>query len=151
ERFPEKYDTLVGERGVTLSGGQKQRLAIARALITDPKILIMDDSLSSVDVETEYAIQDSLSAVVSGRTALIITQRLSTLRLTRRIIVFAHGRIVEDGTHADLLALNGAYARLYYSQLAPQEELLSMAESGISPRARSIELTPENLRNPQDE
>ncbi len=151
ERFPEKYDTLVGERGVTLSGGQKQRLAIARALITDPKILIMDDSLSSVDVETEYAIQNSLSAVVSGRTALIITQRLSTLRLTRRIIVFAHGRIVEDGTHADLLALNGAYARLYYSQLAPQEELLSMAESGISPRARSIELTPENLRNPQDE
>lgn len=128
-RFPEKYDTLVGERGVTLSGGQKQRVAIARTLITDPKVLIMDDSLSSVDVETEYAIQDALFALVKGRTAIIITQRLSTLRLANRIVVFENGKIVEDGTHSDLLALNGAYARLYYSQLAPQEELPAVAAS----------------------
>jgi ABC-type multidrug transport system fused ATPase/permease subunit len=121
ERFPEGYDTLVGERGITLSGGQKQRIAIARTLITDPKIMIMDDSLSSVDVQTEYAIQDALRAVVEGRTTIIITQRLSTLRLTDRIVVFENGRIAEQGEHDELLALNGVYARLYYSQLAPQK------------------------------
>jgi ATP-binding cassette, subfamily B, multidrug efflux pump len=139
-RFPEKYDTLVGERGVTLSGGQKQRIAIARTLITDPRILIMDDSLSSVDVETEYAIQDALRAVVAGRTSIIITQRLSTLRLANRIVVFENGRVVEDGTHEALLELNGAYARLYYSQLAPQEELQAVPESG-KPRSSSAAMS----------
>ncbi|MHB8700501.1 MAG: ABC transporter ATP-binding protein [Nitrososphaerales archaeon] len=119
ERFPEKYETLVGERGVTLSGGQKQRVAIARTLITDPKILIFDDSLSSVDVETEHSIQDSLEAVLKNRTTIIITQRLSTLRLAKRIVVFSDGKIVEEGTHADLLARGGMYAGLYSSQLAP--------------------------------
>lgn len=120
ERFPDKYDTLVGERGVTLSGGQKQRIAIARTIITDPRILILDDSLSSVDVEIEYAIQDALRAVVAKRTTLIITQRLSTLRLADRIVVFDQGRVVEQGTHENLLKLNGFYARLYNAQLAPQ-------------------------------
>ncbi len=119
-RLPDKYETLVGERGITLSGGQKQRIAIARTLVTNPKILIMDDSLSSVDVETEYAIQDALKAVVTGRTTIIITQRLSTLRLVDRIIVFENGMVVEQGKHEELLNLNGAYSRLYYSQLAPQ-------------------------------
>ena len=123
ERFSEKYETLVGERGITLSGGQKQRIAIARTIITDPKILILDDSLSSVDVETEYAIQDALKTVVEGRTTIMITQRLSTLRLATRIVVFDDGRIVEQGNHEKLLALNGTYSNLYYSQLAPQEKL----------------------------
>jgi ABC-type multidrug transport system fused ATPase/permease subunit len=128
ERLPEKYETLVGERGITLSGGQKQRIAIARTIITDPKILVLDDSLSSVDVETEYAIQDALKTVVEGRTTIMITQRLSTLRLATRIVVFDDGRIVEEGTHEQLLALNGTYSNLYYSQLAPQEKLEQLHE-----------------------
>ncbi len=128
ERYPEKYDTVVGERGITLSGGQKQRVAIARTILTDPKVLILDDSLSSVDVETEFAIQDALQAVVAKRTTIIITQRLSTLHLADRIVVFDQGRIVEDGTHSELLQLGGVYAKLYHAQLAPQspgsEEIL---------------------------
>ena len=121
ERFPEKYETRVGERGVTLSGGQKQRIAIARTLLTDPSILILDDSLSSVDAGTEFAIADALKEVVKGRTTIIITQRLSTLRLAQRIIVFDGGRVAEQGTHAELLAMNGDYAKLYRSQYAPQD------------------------------
>ena len=128
DRFPEKYETLVGERGITLSGGQKQRIAIARTIITDPRILILDDSLSSVDVETEFAIQDALKTVVQGRTTVMITQRLSTLRLATRIVVFDNGKIVEQGRHDELLARNGTYARLYYSQLAPQEKLATQEE-----------------------
>lgn len=128
DRLPDKYETLVGERGITLSGGQKQRIAIARTIITDPRILILDDSLSSVDVETEYAIQDALKSVVQGRTTIMITQRLSTLRLATRIIVFDDGKIVEDGKHDELLSLNGTYSRLYYSQLAPQERLSNQQE-----------------------
>jgi ATP-binding cassette subfamily B multidrug efflux pump len=120
-RYPEGYSTLVGERGVTLSGGQKQRIAIARTLITDPKILVLDDSLSSVDVETEFAIQDALKAVVKNRTTIIITQRLSTLRLAKRIVVFKDGLVVEDGSHEVLLEREGEYARLFRSQLAPQD------------------------------
>jgi ABC-type multidrug transport system fused ATPase/permease subunit len=131
DRFPQKYDTLVGERGVTLSGGQKQRIAIARTLITDPKILILDDSLSSVDVETEFAVQDALKAVVAERTTIIITQRLSTLRLAKRILVFQDGVIAEDGTHATLLAKNGLYAQLYESQLAPQEQVGTFVTSSL--------------------
>src|SRR5208283_3389785 len=119
DKLPEKYDTPVGERGVTLSGGQKQRVAIARTLITNPKILILDDSLSSVDVETEQAIQDSLKAVIFGRTSIIITQRISTLRLADRIVVFNQGQIVEEGTHSDLVKIGGFYSDLYESQLGP--------------------------------
>jgi ATP-binding cassette subfamily B protein len=141
ERFLEKYDTLVGERGITLSGGQKQRVAIARTLITDPKILILDDSLSSVDVETEYAIQDALKAVVGGRTTIIITQRLSTLRLADRIVVFDEGRIVEDGKHETLLQANGAYARLYRAQLAPQEQKVEQSY------LRDDDLQPQEVEN----
>ena len=121
ERFPGRYETRVGERGVTLSGGQKQRIAIARTLLTDPRILILDDSLSSVDAGTEYAIADALKEVVKDRTTIIITQRLSTLRLAQRIVVFEGGKIVEDGTHSTLIAAGGAYSRLYQSQYAPQD------------------------------
>jgi ATP-binding cassette subfamily B protein len=125
DRLPEKYDTPVGERGVTLSGGQKQRIAIARTLITNPKILILDDSLSSVDVETEQAIQDSLKAVIFGRTSIIITQRISTLRLADCIVVFNQGQIVEEGTHFELMKIGGFYADLYESQLSPAAPELS--------------------------
>ena len=128
DRFPERYDTRVGERGVTLSGGQKQRIAIARTLLTDPRVLILDDSLSSVDAGTEYAIADALKEVVRQRTTIIITQRLSTLRLAQRIVVFDGGRVVEDGVHEELLARNGTYAKLYRSQYAPQEVRASEAD-----------------------
>ncbi|MDG6988874.1 MAG: ABC transporter ATP-binding protein [Nitrososphaerota archaeon] len=130
ERYPEKYGTRVGERGVTLSGGQKQRIAIARTLLMDPRILILDDSLSSVDAGTEYAIGEALKEVIRGRTTIIITQRLATLRLAKRIVVFEAGRVVEQGTHEELLRLNGAYARLYLSQYAPQ----AVTEKELDPR-----------------
>jgi ABC-type multidrug transport system fused ATPase/permease subunit len=141
ERYPGKYETLVGERGITLSGGQKQRVAIARTIITDPKVLILDDSLSSVDVETEFAIQDALKAVVADRTTIIITQRLSTLRLADRIVVFDRGIIVEEGTHADLLKIGGVYSELYYAQLAPQnpEAEQILVEQGGSSSLETLE------------
>ncbi|MDG6909560.1 MAG: ABC transporter ATP-binding protein [Nitrososphaerota archaeon] len=123
DRFPEGYETRVGERGVTLSGGQKQRIAIARTLLTDPRVLILDDSLSSVDAGTEFAIADALKEVIKNRTTIIITQRLSTLRLAQRIVVFEGGRVVEQGVHEALLENDGAYARLYRSQYAPQAVL----------------------------
>lgn len=120
DRLPQGYETLVGERGITLSGGQKQRVAVARTLVTNPKILIFDDSLSSVDVETERMIQESLQTVLKGRTTIIITQRLSTLRLATRIVVFNNGNIVEQGSHQELIARGGLYSDLYSSQLAPE-------------------------------
>ena len=111
--LPDKYDTVIGERGQTLSGGQKQRIAIARALLLDPAILILDDSLSAVDVDTEYAIQEVLDELFKGRTTFIITQRLSTIRNADRIFVLDDGAIVEGGTHEELLKLNGIYTKIY--------------------------------------
>jgi len=119
--LPEGYNTPVGERGVTLSGGQRQRVAIARALLIDPSILILDDSTSSVDAETEREIYEALKELVRNRTVFIITQRLSTLRLADRIIVVEDGKVVEDGTHEELVRRGGIYARLYLSQYAHQE------------------------------
>jgi len=121
ETFPEGYDTMVGERGITLSGGQKQRTAIARALIRSPKILILDDALSSVDTHTEDKILNHLRDVMRGRTTIFISHRVSTVRNADRIAVLHSGRIVELGTHDELLALNGYYCDLYNKQLLEEE------------------------------
>jgi ATP-binding cassette subfamily B protein len=121
ESFPEGYETLVGERGITLSGGQKQRTAIARALIRNPRILILDDALSSVDTHTEDKILNHLRDVMSGRTTVFISHRVSTVRNADRIAVLHGGRIVELGTHDELLALNGYYSVLYNKQLLEEE------------------------------
>jgi ATP-binding cassette subfamily B multidrug efflux pump len=114
--FPQGYNTLVGERGITLSGGQKQRVAIARTLLTDPRILILDDSLSFVDAKTEQDIQQALKAVMQGRTTFVIAQRLSTIKNAHRILVLDNGRIAEVGTHEELMALHRIYRQIYETQ-----------------------------------
>ena len=116
--LPDGYDTLVGERGVTLSGGQRQRVAIARALLMDPRILILDDATSSVDVETEHLIQEALARLMEGRTTFVIAHRISTVRRADLILVLEGGRIVERGTHAELLARGQRYAEICRLQLA---------------------------------
>jgi len=121
EGFPEQYQTLVGERGITLSGGQKQRTAIARAIIRDPRILILDDALSSVDTHTEDKILNHLREIMEGRTTIFISHRVSTVRNADRIAVLHSGRIVEIGTHDELIALNGYYTDLYNKQLLEEE------------------------------
>ncbi len=121
ESFPEAYETVVGERGITLSGGQKQRTAIARALIRNPRILILDDALSSVDTQTEDRILNHLRDVMQGRTTIFISHRVSTVRNADRIAVLHGGRIVELGTHDELLARNGYYSDLYNKQLLEEE------------------------------
>lgn len=121
--FPGGYNTRVGERGVTLSGGQKQRVAIARALLYDPRILILDDSTSSVDTETEHLIQLALRRLMEGRTTFVIAQRLLTLKAADLILVLERGRIAERGRHEELLAQGGLYRQIYDLQLRDQEEL----------------------------
>jgi len=121
ESFPEQYQTVVGERGITLSGGQKQRAAIARAIIRNPRILIMDDALSSVDTHTEDKILNHLREIMEGRTTIFISHRVSTVRNADRIAVLHGGRIVELGTHDELIALNGYYTDLYNKQLLEEE------------------------------
>ena len=111
--MPEGYDTLVGERGYRLSGGEKQRLAIARMLLKDPTVVILDEATSQLDSENEAAIQRALAEALAGRTSLVIAHRLSTITTADQILVLDNGRIVERGRHADLLAAGGLYADLY--------------------------------------
>ena len=123
--FADQYDTVVGERGVSLSGGQKQRIAIARALLRNPAILLLDDSTSSVDIATEYQIQEALSILMENRTTFIIAHRLTTLKNADQILVLDNGRIAESGNHDELLLRDGLYAEIYDLQLRSQEEYQS--------------------------
>ncbi len=138
ERFPDGYDTIVGERGVKLSGGQRQRLSIARALLAEPRILILDEATSSLDSESEAMIQAGLAQLMQGRTTFVIAHRLSTIRRADQILVVEQGQIVERGNHAELFALGGRYYDLYTRQhgleanlfLAPGEGDAYRTESG---------------------
>lgn len=121
--FPEGYETLVGERGVTLSGGQKQRVAIARALLIDPRILILDDATSSVDTQTEFLIQQALERIMEGRTTFVIAQRMSTILDADQILVLKDGEIIQRGTHDSLLEEGGLYEEIYKLQLEEQERV----------------------------
>jgi len=115
-RFPEGYDTIVGERGIKLSGGQRQRVSIARAILAQPRVLILDEATSSLDSESEEMIQDGLKALRTGRTTFVIAHRLSTIRSADQILVMEGGEIVERGTHDELLAANGRYRQLHDKQ-----------------------------------
>jgi subfamily B ATP-binding cassette protein MsbA len=123
EKLPQGYDTLVGERGVKLSGGQRQRIAIARAILRDPRILLLDEATSSLDSESEGLVQEALERLMRNRTTVIIAHRLSTVQMAHRIAVLDQGHLVELGSHTELLALDGLYARLYRLQFSTVEPL----------------------------
>lgn len=119
--FPKQFETVLGERGITLSGGQKQRVSIARAIARDPKILILDDALSAVDTKTEHIILNSMQRIMKGRTSIIISHRVSSAKLANTIVVLDDGKVVEQGTHDELIAKNGSYKELYDKQLKAEE------------------------------
>jgi ATP-binding cassette subfamily B protein len=125
--LPEGYDTVVGERGHRLSGGEKQRVAIARVILKDPRVLILDEATSNLDSESEHLIQVALRPLFEGRTSLVIAHRLSTILAADVILVIDHGEVVEQGRHADLLQQGGLYARLYHRQFEAADELATTA------------------------
>jgi ATP-binding cassette subfamily B protein len=138
EDLPFGYDTLVGERGVMLSGGQRQRTALARALALDPSILILDDTLSAVDAETERRIQAGLDEVFSGRTVVVVASRVNSVRHLDQIVVMDAGRIVERGTHDELMALDGLYARLAVEQEKDEERSRMRADVAAEEALASV-------------
>jgi subfamily B ATP-binding cassette protein MsbA len=124
--LPDGYDTIIGERGIFLSGGQRQRLAIARAVLLDAPMLILDEATSALDAESEQLVQRAIANLIQDRTTIVIAHRLSTVRRADLIVVMERGQIVEQGTHAELLARGGQYQRLYELQFADEEEELSV-------------------------
>ena len=145
DSYPDRYDTIVGERGVKLSGGQRQRVSIARALLADPRILILDEATSSLDSESEALIQEGLAHLMRGRTTFVIAHRLSTIRRADQILVVEEGRIVERGTHPELLARNGRYAEMYRRQHGVESNLFLAPGEGDKP----VEAEPEGRRTPE--
>jgi subfamily B ATP-binding cassette protein MsbA len=133
ERFEQGYDTVVGERGVKLSGGQRQRVSIARAILADPRILILDEATSSLDSESEQLIQEGLAYLMQGRTTFVIAHRLSTIRRADQILVVEDGRLVERGRHAELLAHGGRYAAMYARQHGVESNLFLAPGEGALP------------------
>jgi len=139
DRLPEKYDTIVGERGVKLSVGQRQRIAIARALLRDSPVLLLDEATSSLDNESEYLVQEALARLMLGRTTIVIAHRLTTVEAADRILVLDRGRIVEDGTHTELMGREALYWRLYtraFRDDKPAEPTLPIVV-GMDPRGEA--------------
>jgi len=139
ESFSDKYETIVGERGVKLSGGQRQRISIARAILAEPRILILDEATSSLDSESEHMIQQGLSYLMQGRTTFVIAHRLSTIRRADQIMVMEQGRIVERGTHAELYAARGRYYDLYTRQHGVENNLFLAPGEGDAVAATGSE------------